>query len=160
MTVRLIHWSAAPILALDRAWDYSGYRARLDKPTGFWVSVEGDGDGWSDWCRSEQFGVERLAHEHEVVLTPAARILQITTPEGIDALTERYGTGRYGGMEIEWSRLAGEYQGILIAPYQWSRRLADGRSWYYSWDCASGCVWDLDAIAAIRPLTLVEERSS
>jgi hypothetical protein len=156
MSVRLIHWSAEPLAAIDPAWDYSGGRTRLDKPTGFWVSVEGNGDGWADWCRDEQFGVERLAHEHEVTLAPDARILRITTPEGIDALTKQYGTGRYGGHEIDWPRVAQEYQGILISPYQWSRRLAEGCSWYYSWDCASGCIWDLNAIAAIRPLAVAE----
>jgi hypothetical protein len=148
---RLVHWSAEPIVELDPAWDYSGARTRLSKPTGFWVSIEGDGDGWSDWCRSEQFGVERLAHEHEVTLAPDARILRITTPEGIDALTAEYGTGRYGGIEIDWPRLAEEYQGILIAPYQWSRRLLAGCTWYYGWDCASGCIWDLTAVASVRP---------
>jgi hypothetical protein len=150
VTSRLIHWSTEPVTALDPAWDYSGGRPRLDKPAGFWVSVEGDGDGWSDWCRSEGFGLDRLAYAHEVTLAPAARILRISTPGGIDALTAEYGTGRYAGIEIEWSRVAQEYQGVLIAPYQWSRRLADGCSWYYGWDCASGCIWDVNAVASIR----------
>lgn len=154
MTERLVHWSADPIAVLDPAWDYSSGRTRLDKPTGLWVSVEGNGDGWADWCRAEEFGLDRLTHAHEVTLAPSARILRITTPEGIDALTAEYGTGRYAGVEVDWPRIAQEYQGILISPYQWSRRLADGCSWYYGWDCASGCIWDLTAIESVRLLAL------
>jgi len=35
-----------------------------------------------------------------------------------------------------------EYDGIEIAPYQWDARLS--LIWYYGWDVASGCIWNLD----------------
>lgn len=36
------------------------------------------------------------------------------------------------------------------APYQWRRRNERGFSWYYGWDCASGCIWRASAIREIR----------
>lgn len=35
------------------------------------------------------------------------------------------------------------------APYQWECRLDRDTFWYYSWDCASACIWNLQAV---RPL--------
>lgn len=148
---RLMHFSAEPITALDRTRNYGSGYGSLTKPGGFWVSVEGNGDGWSDWCRDEQFSLDRLTYPHEVTLAASARILRITTPGGIYAFTAKYGTDRFPmGLEIDWARVAETYQGILITPYQWSCRLGDGSAWYYGWDCASGCIWDLAAIDSIR----------
>ena len=51
---------------------------------------------------------------------------------------------------IDWRLVAEEWQGIVIAPYLWERRFDSDARWYYSWDCASGCIWDHRAIAAIE----------
>ncbi len=48
--------------------------------------------------------------------------------------------------QLEWDKVKDKYQGIIIAPYQWECRLALETCWYYGWDCASGCIWDLDCI--------------
>jgi len=81
--------------------------------------------------------------------------MHLSSAADIDLFTERY--GKYNrllavyekGREIAWSLVADEYQGIVIAPYVWSRRLCYGANWYYSWDCASGCVWDASAVAGV-----------
>lgn len=52
---------------------------------------------------------------------------------------------------IDWRRVAESYQGIVIAPYVWARRHHLASGWYYAWDCASGCIWDSAAVAAIMP---------
>ena len=46
---------------------------------------------------------------------------------------------------MDWGYLATQYQGLIIAPYLWDLRLF-GPAWYYGWDCASGCIWDLTAV--------------
>lgn len=126
------------------------------KPRGLWVSVEGNGDGWSDWCRDEQFGGEGLAFEHEVVLAEDAHLLWLSTAEHLDAFTVEYGTPMYPAEPtirhrgIDWPGVAKVYQGIVIAPYLWERRLDPDTFWYYGWDCASGCIWDLTAIARLE----------
>ena len=60
--------------------------------------------------------------------------------------------------EIDWKKVKSKYQGIIIAPYQWSCRLNLDSNWYYGWDCASGCIWDLDCIKDFKLITCnVEE---
>jgi hypothetical protein len=51
--------------------------------------------------------------------------------------------------EIDWYRVAEQYDGIIITPYIYERRLTEYTTWYYSWDCASGCIWNGKAIANI-----------
>jgi hypothetical protein len=58
-------------------------------------------------------------------------------------------------MWIAWDRLRERYQGLIVTPYIWERRLTMGNGpdamWYYFWDCASGCIWDPAAIASVTP---------
>jgi hypothetical protein len=51
---------------------------------------------------------------------------------------------------IDWSKVAAKHQGIIIAPYCYARRLTYHTAWYYGWDCASGCIWDLKAIQSVE----------
>ncbi len=132
-------------------------RFATDKPRGLWVSVDDGGDGWAEWCRHEGFRLDSLAVEHSVVLKPEARILLLSTAEAVDRFTDTFiSTGdslspllERHGRNIRWADVAARYQGIIIAPYRWDRRLADGCLWYYGWDCASGCIWDASAVASI-----------
>lgn len=139
------------------------------KPNGLWVSVAGD-DDWPSWCRDQEFRMGALGHLAMVTLTEDANVLVVSTPEQLDefheefavdddpAFNERMTTGllrelpgfspkRFWAMD--WPTVAGKFDGIIITPYLWSRRL-DGPSWYYGWDCASGCVWNLSAVDAVE----------
>jgi hypothetical protein len=153
--MRLLHYSNLPIGDI-----HSSPQPELnDKPKGLWVSVKGE-DDWENWCRGENFSLEGLACVHEVKLHSNARILRVSDAWGIEDLTRRYGAERYpelsslcGRMDaIKWREIAGEYQGVVIAPYIWSKRLAFDSFWYYGWDCASGCIWDADAIQSVSLL--------
>lgn len=123
------------------------------KPFGLWLSVDGE-DDWAAWCRSEDFNLAGLGRRYRIYLKPDANILQLQSSADIFSFTEKYDKpvdyGRHLGSRvgnyIDWERLAQEYQGIVIAPYQWECRLHMQSNWYYSWDCASGCVWDANAI--------------
>ena len=55
----------------------------------------------------------------------------------------------YDVYDIDWNRVAKKYQGIIITPYIWERRLTTTCTWYYGWDVASGCIWDNKAIKEI-----------
>lgn len=122
------------------------------KPYGFWLSVDGPED-WVWWCTAEDFGIGRLKHRHEVTLDPKANVLVIDTASGIDKFTRDFGAPLVPGSDslyIDWSKVVKKYQGAIIAPYQWERRFDRAGTWYYSWDCASGVVWDAAAIAGIE----------
>ena len=40
---------------------------------------------------------------------------------------------------------------MFITPYQWELRFE--LDWYYGWDVASGCVWNLSVIESMEPVT-------
>lgn len=147
----LTHYSSGPV---SRVYSVAQQRQPHFKPYGLWVSVDAGSIGWPDYVEAEQGDHRwRLHVVHDVRLAPDARILLIATVEDFDAFaglygrTERQVPSDYH-MYIDWTAVAEAYQGIVIAPYRYDRRL-DGGLWYYGWDCASGCIWDADAIAAI-----------
>lgn len=156
MTQTLMHYASSPI-TFDPSREYRQNKPRcFGKPEGLWVSVLGE-DDWPTWCESEGSFTNTLAAAHQVTLRPDAAIRRISTPAGIDSFHEtyaihtdfefRYGVGHHR-WPIDWARVVTEYDGIIIAPYQYSRRFSP--DWYYGWDCASGCIWNLDAIVAVE----------
>lgn len=126
------------------------------KPKGLWVSVDGE-DDWESWCRSEEYTIG--SHRHRVTLVPDHGVLVLDTPIALLRFTDTYGAdsrdGRFGYSYmdfIQWSKVAADYPGIIIAPYQWSLRLDSRTDWYYPWDCASGCIWDASVVAQVKLL--------
>ena len=145
--MRLLHYSKVPLVL--RPVDPS--IAPNGKPVGLWVSVEGE-DDWKSWCKSEDFSIDSLVCASEIVLASEANILTLTNAFDIDLFTEQYGKSCEWSSRrrsIDWLKVAEEYQGIIIAPYVWERRLSDHTFWYYGWDCASGCIWDIKAIQSV-----------
>jgi len=130
------------------------------KPYGLWVSVDGP-DDWTEWCLAEDFCLNALKYRWVVTLKEDANILRLATTWDLVDFTNTYGVdiglGTYGYYQINWKAVALVYQGIIIAPYNWECRLGDyGEAsyrvhhWYYTWDCASGCIWDPSAIASMK----------
>jgi hypothetical protein len=152
---RLLHYSSAPI-AEAYSCEQGGLGARRDKPSGLWVSVEGDND-WRSWCEAESFGNPSEQLCYEVELDPAANVLRLGSVSALLRFAKQYECDPYFGRlttvmsrhGVAWEAVAEKYDGI-IAPYQWSLRLDDRVSWYYGWDCASGCIWNAGAIAALK----------
>lgn len=161
MSMQLRHYTAAPFV-LDREMAYE-QRTPIThaKPRGLWVSVLGE-DDWPSWCREENFGADRLEFEHEVTLTDGAGVIVVDTLEALKAFEAQWGIresksyrSTSGAFEhswvdvsIDWQAVQREHAGIIIAPYQWAARLE--HDWYYGWDVASGCIWDLTAIESVR----------
>ena len=113
------------------------------KPKGFWLSVD---DDWRRWCKGDGMDdwVDGITPVEFDVDTNAC--LWLDTAEAIDRFHAEHHTDHFRReYYIDWRPVADTYAGIIIAPYQWSRRL-DGPSWYYTWDCASACVWDLSVL--------------
>lgn len=142
--MELSHYHSKPF-ELDREFTYT--QRVGTKPSGLWVSVDGEFD-WPTWCKAEDFDTTGNTVRHKVVLKPDANIWILSEPEhllrvptlGLDGTTLKF------HFHVPWPRIAEDFQGIIISPYQWSMRLRDDTFWYYGWDCASGCIWDLSAI--------------
>lgn len=154
---RLIHYTNEKFSLEPRDYDQHT-RSWHTKPYGFWVSIEGEND-WKDWCESEDFRVDHLAVSYEIELKENCNILHLKTCEDILNFTKTYPYLRsslndpdVAVYEIEWWKVKKEYQGIIISPYQWACRMELGTSWYYGWDCASGCIWDIGCIKEFKLL--------
>ena len=120
------------------------------KPHGFWISVEDYADdiNWFDWCKSQSFRISHLQYRYSVLLAPDVNILLLNTANLIDHFSNIYVRADVNkSMQmINWKLVKDQYDGIIIAPYQWSRRFCPYITWYYVWDCASGCIWNLDKV--------------
>lgn len=151
----LTHYGAAPVtLERDQAYEQQKTRSWADKPRGLWVSVDGE-DDWKSWCEGQPFNIEGLKYPHRVTLVDDANVLHIADGQQFLKFVKEYGVPdptweerlnipNYDYVAIDWTRVAAEYDGIIIAPYQWSFRLS--YMWYYGWDCASGVIWNLKAV--------------
>jgi hypothetical protein len=136
------HWSNKPlILDVNRT-----YMKRSNfKPVGLWFDVDGD---WQRWCESENFNLDRFSSRN-ILSIDESEVLQLRHAGEIDDFTCEYevvDVRRSYHREIDWQRVAQDYRGIVIAPYCWERRMTEHTFWYYGWDCASGCVWDLSIV--------------
>lgn len=153
----LIHYTKTP---LDRVRSIDQDSAPHHKSQGLWLSVE-DGWGWRDWCEGEEWGLDALILQYEITLEAKAEILYLRSPGEIDDFTDNFGVGDVtlisnqlawpkGFQLVNWLQVAERWQGIIIAPYQHSRRLDTHTFWYYGWDCSSGCIWDAKAIEKVE----------
>lgn len=147
--MELSHYTEEPLI-FDPARVYEQGNTINGKPRGMWVSIDGE-YGWPEWCREENWGVERLAHRTPVTLAPDAKVLVMGSLTDLLGFTERYGYTAWGMVSIDWARVAQDYDGVIITPYLWAARLDDRTFWYYGWDCASGCIWNLDALLVGTP---------
>lgn len=77
--MRLMHYSelALPFGPMD--YVQNELRA-FGKPTGYWVSVQGE-DDWPTWCRENEFFLGGLTHAYEVTLAPDANVLMLDSVE-------------------------------------------------------------------------------
>lgn len=128
-------------------------RAPLGKPLGLWYGV---GSAWLDWCRSEMpHWIGR--YTYALAVRPE-KLLAIRTVDELFDFTERFhrapqwaqGFGLACRLYINWPLVAEQWDGIEIAPYLWPARLDPRSSWYYGWDCASGCIWRASAVLNFR----------
>lgn len=131
------------------------------KPSGLWVTPEFADTNWKEWCEDNGFCLDRLKYVHDVTFSEHAKILEIKTNKELLEFDREYGTTRENHYRfstiinnarfktIKWYEVAEKYHGILISPYQWDSRFP--LLWYYGWDCASGCIWNKEAISSIIP---------
>ena len=109
------------------------------KPFGFWY---GFGSEWIDWTRSEMpEWVGKYIYSVDIGNT---NVLQIKTHMELMMFNREYQSNLSDTGHrrlIDWKKVADKYDGIEINPYQFEARYQ--YLWYYGWDIASGCVWNL-----------------
>ena len=120
---------------------------RTYKPTGFWVSVD---DEWMNWVRDNWDWPD---HPTVDVGIDLSRVLVVDSQEKFLAFSNTITKDDFNN--IHWYEVASAYDGIVIAPYQLTHRLSTEHAWYYPWDCASGCIWNLSAVTSVEIARLV-----
>ena len=151
--MKLIHYTNEKFELEQRP--YLVDEINIGKPNGLWISVEGEYD-WKSWCEEADFSTENLSVAYELTLKEDANILHLKTAEEVIEFGKLY---RFNESKIDddkyiyhikWTNVREKYQGIIISPYQWECRLGIITSWYYGWDCASGCICDLSCIKEFK----------
>ena len=163
---KLYHYSPWP---MDFCHDGHDFHKRMReseainiKPFGLWVSVEDDPEdtNWASWCEDIEFRLEGLRYRYSVKLKPDANILCLSTSDEIiqfghkycldsefnTTIRMRFNDDSKSILYLDWQRLYKEYDGLIIAPYNWFCRLRLETTWYYGWDCSSGCIWNDNAV--------------
>lgn len=124
---------------------------QIGKPSGLWLS-DCTSHGWADWCISEGFRLDRLLVRTRCTLDTTDLVL-IDDYVKMSSFNEQYGMPLYGDLSlsmtaIDWGAVSSKYKGIAITPYLWGCRLEPEYFWYYGWDCASACIWDVSCITS------------
>lgn len=137
-----IHLSKYPIYKLERR---HYIQKSTDKPDGFWY---GFGDKWIDWA--EVAGPEYMGEYVYEVDINGSNVLQIKNHSEIIEFTREYGSSEQivPGVIffIDWPRIELKYDGIEVNPYIGQARTDEKTLWYYTWDIASGCIWNMDKV--------------
>ena len=154
---RLIHYSSRPI---EGVTSVTQKEEPFGKPNGLWVSV---GDAWRryNWelrqDRVHKLQFKACVYANHIRLAPEANLLLINNCDEFDRFNDRYGRAWNNpnvpdGRLIDWTAVAEQHQGIVIAPFLRHRAWdANGKwisrsIWYWTWVCASGCIWDAGAV--------------
>ena len=120
------------------------------KPYGIWY---GFADSWQKWCESE---MPHWIYCHFYEIKPrGSNLLVLKTKLDMFRFNEEYGgkpilPGMKIFKQIEWNKVAQSYDGIEIPVYFWEFRLHPDFMWYYGFDVASGCIWNLKRVRVVE----------
>ena len=128
----------------------------IGKPPGMWYGV---GTSWINWCIDEGMEDWIGKYVYEVKIDDS-KIKKISTIDEFNLFQTDYQIlGRFGRKNIDWDKVMKKFSGIEIAPYFWEKRLHQDSSWYYSWDVASGVIWNKNALLNRKLLSSFDEKA-
>lgn len=144
-----IHMSKKPFELEHRT-----YTQKIDvKPQGFWY---GFGSEWIDWCRAEMPDwVGKYVYSVDI---GNANVFKINDNHNLSKFGRLWRGYLHPEIQeermlvsmINWKEFVQEekYDGIEINPHQNYQDEKRGylHMWYYGWDVASGCVWNLNGV--------------
>lgn len=119
---------------------------QIGKPAGFWFGV---GSEWVDWTEYEM--PDWKGDNLYSVEVDESQCLVIQDEFDFKDFSRTYGTP--DGL-IDWGRVSKDHKGVIIREYFPKYRMNPYYRWYYSWDIASGCVWDASAIRQVEQVSI------
>lgn len=150
---KLTHFSAGlfkfdPNFSYKKPHEHNWIANEGIKPNGLWLSDESD-YGWQAWTKDNDFMHERWVHKTEFEVD-LSNLCILEDYDDIELFTKAYipnGKISINKFYLNWPKVYEDYSGLLITPYVWSARL--DFMWYYGWDCASACIWDLSVLKVL-----------
>ena len=131
-----------------------------DKPKGLWYQIN---DSWEEWCEHEMpqwLGAGNRGAFKINLEIDKTNVLVIKTLKEFDNFHNKY-CSLHPFMNkstfINWERVSEDYDGIEISNYLYERRLNSNSEWYYTWDVASGCIWNTYIIKVIEEPIEIEK---
>jgi hypothetical protein len=135
-----------------------------DKPSGLWISYPNIDDSWTGFCLRVRELNERIDPKFNTIYRVSIKEEQILFIDTIKQLEEFH--NKYTVMvstfllnhKVRWKLLVHQWSGIFIQymyPFLESCKNPVHQailSWYGSWDCASGCIWNGRAIHNVETL--------
>jgi hypothetical protein len=137
-------------LDLTKTYNQDKKSENIFKPSGFWYSCK---KSWYNWCyenMSDRLG--KYLYEVNINNTIGIdninkdKILIIDNKKDFKKFGKKYKKILKGQTSIDWNTVSKDYGGIEICPYLSDFRMNDNYEWYYTWDVASGCIWNLKPI--------------
>ena len=129
------------------------------------------GDEWIDWCRQEEFCLDKWKECFEWELTKDAKVLRVRSVSGFTNLIKKYYKNVAPGLgEVDFLQIAKEYDAIELTEVPVTNLHFGYRTFQvpiedffsdrgkmvlykfgtYSWDVPSICVFNADKIKVIR----------
>lgn len=157
--MRFVHYSDDQDLSLDKLYSVNQFAlsdkgVSYFKPLGLWFSDDDESENWREWCEEEGLDPERLEYAYQAELD-LSKVLHIRTEKELRDFHRKYAEKvevLSWSMLIDWQKVAQDYKGIIISPYQWDMRLDGEVRWYYGWDVACACIWDMSAIKSFEKI--------
>lgn len=156
--MRFVHYTDCPSLTLETLRNdyqqpsFENKSILHDKPCGLWLSDDDEEDNWKAWCEREDFhkGALKYAYLAEPVFTDLLHIKNLD--ELVKFHMAFYTEYRPGLWFINWQAVAQSYKGIVISPYlhDVDMKLDCAYMWYWGWDVACACIWDMSAIKSFE----------
>lgn len=147
------HWSYLGALTLPYLKDRTSEQGVGMKPKGLWISDPFGEYDWWEWNEDEQF-FDLTKQTHHKVWVDMTDILVLSSLSEIEGLGAKFPADKPKELSeyfVDWRKVARDFKGILITPYNWDARWSSVSPWYNGWDCASGCIWNTSAIVSLRP---------
>ena len=146
--MKFTHHHSVENFVFDPEYKYPTYK--YNKPNGFWLATDGSWREYTDNTFGDRHRWARYEAEFTVDLE---RCLVIADTEGFVAFDKKY-VGQDGFISTSfpnWEQVAEEYAGIVIHPHQgWIGMATSSLAmWYYGWDCACACIWDLSVVKEV-----------
>lgn len=137
---------------------------------GFWFAC---GPSWYNWEIEANEETPSVGTEVYRIIIKEDRLIKLNTLSRIEKFMSEYGREKKKGKEnkneillIDWKKVSQKYGGFIACPYIKNHIIAKYKNninkfiWYLLLDCASGCIWNLDAIGECQRIGIFTDKDN